>query len=324
MTGVLASLVLGVVVLLVALTGSASGPPMTARAPNRRLPAPPKPTVRPFVPAFYGVAPAPPAERVNPALKQPLRSGLLFDVRSGQVLWARDPGRVLPIASLTKMMTALVVATRDRPEARVLITRQAVHFSGSGVGLLPLHKRVRVLALLYGLMLPSGNDAAIALAQHTAGTERAFIDLMNARARAMGLSCTHFTTESGVIDAGNHSCAADLAKIARALLDIRLLARVVASASAVIPFPIKGHKLFLYNNNPLYRLPYPGTDGVKTGYTTAAGVCLVATARHGRRWLGVVLLHSADEITQAPALLNAGFAAMSRASPPTPSPPRGP
>jgi D-alanyl-D-alanine carboxypeptidase len=80
----------------------------------------------------------------------------------------------------------------------------------------------------------------------------------------------------------------------------------------VIPFPIKGGKLYLYNNNPLYQLGYPGTDGVKTGYTTAAGVCLVATARRGHTWLGVVLLHSADEDDQAPELLNAGFAALRR------------
>ncbi|HEY5318082.1 MAG TPA: hypothetical protein VIJ20_08880 [Solirubrobacteraceae bacterium] len=268
--------------------------------------------VGPIVPAAYGIAPAPASEQVQIHLREPLRSGLLFNVRTGQVLWERDPDRVLPIASLTKMMTALIVATRDPANARVLITRAAVDFSGSGVGLLPLHKRVPLEALLYGLLLPSGNDAAIALAQHVAGTQGRFIALMNARARGMDLGCTHYTTESGVIDAGNHSCAADLAKLARAVLDVRRLARIVASASAAVPFPIKGHKLYLYNNNPLYRMGYPGTDGVKTGYTTAAGVCLVATARRGRTWLGVVLLHSGDEDDQAPELLNAGFAAMRR------------
>jgi D-alanyl-D-alanine carboxypeptidase len=96
------------------------------------------------------------------------------------------------------------------------------------------------------------------------------------------------------------------------MLDERRLARIVGSAGAVLRFPIKGGKLYLYNNNPLFRIAYPGTDGVKTGYTTAAGVCLVATARRGRTWLGVVLLHSADEIDQAPELLNAGFSAMRR------------
>jgi D-alanyl-D-alanine carboxypeptidase (penicillin-binding protein 5/6) len=305
------TLVLGVAILLVVMAGGASGPALRSKTEGRVAQARPARAVAwPVVPAAYAVTPAPPTEQVRIHLLEPLTSGLLFNVRTGQVLWERDPERVLPIASLTKMMTALIVATLDRPKARVLITRAAVDFTGSGVGLLPLHKRVPLEALLYGLLLPSGNDAAIALAQHVAGTQSGFIAMMNARARAMGLGCTHYTTVSGVIDAGNHSCAADLAKIARAVLDERRLARIVGSASAVVPFPIKGHKLYLYNNNPLYQLGYPGVDGVKTGYTTAAGVCLVATARRGRSWLGVVLLHSADEDDQAPELLNAGFAAL--------------
>ncbi len=82
----------------------------------------------------------------------------------------------------------------------------------------------------------------------------------------------------------------------------------MATPSAVLPFPIKGGKLYLYNNNPLLRSGFAGTDGVKTGYTVAAGPCLVATARRGRKWLGVVLLHSQDPPDQAMQLLSAGFA----------------
>jgi D-alanyl-D-alanine carboxypeptidase (penicillin-binding protein 5/6) len=261
-------------------------------------------------PATYGAGLAPARERVSARIKIRVRSGLLFDVRTGNVLWQRRPTRVLPIASLTKMMTALVVVAHSKPSARVLVTRQAVHFTGSGVGLLPLGKRVRLQTLLYGLLLPSGNDAAIALAQHMAGTRSRFIAMMNARARAMHLRCTHFTTVSGVVDQGNYSCAADLAVISHAVLRQRLLAPIVAARSAVLPFPIKGGKLYLYNNNPLLRLQYPGTDGVKTGFTTLAGSCLVAAARRGRVWLAVVLLHSADPPDQAERLLNAGFAAL--------------
>ena len=256
----------------------------------------------------YGLALAPPAQRVSVNLKLPLKSGVLFDVTTGRVLWERNPTQVVPIASLTKMMTALVVVAHARPSAKVLITQDALDYSGSGVGLLPKGKRVPLVSLLYGLLLPSGNDAAIALADHVAGTQSHFITLMNARAHDMALGCTHYTTVSGIVDQGNHSCASDLALIAHTVLEQPLLAQIVGSRSAVVPFPIKGGKLFLYNNNPLLVLRYPGTDGVKTGFTDAAGECLVATARRGNRWLGVVLLHSGNTYAQAMQLLNAGFA----------------
>jgi len=290
-------------VLLGLMSGRAMGPtrflvPRTIRAPRPRTP----------VRSSYGIAPAPASEQVKVTIGRGLRSGLLFNVQTGQVLWQLNPDWVLPIASLTKMMTALIVVAHSQPTDQVLITPQAVHFTGSGIGLLPLHKRVSELALLYGLLLPSGNDAAIALAQHVAGTQAGLIAMMNAEARALGLACTHFTTVSGIVDQGNHSCAPDLAVMAHLVLEQPLLARIVASRSAVLPFPIKGGRLFLYNNNPLLIVGYPGTDGVKTGYTTAAGPCLVATARRGRTWLGVVLLHSINPLSQAERLLNAGFA----------------
>jgi serine-type D-Ala-D-Ala carboxypeptidase (penicillin-binding protein 5/6) len=259
-------------------------------------------------PPSYGAHPAPAPERVHIRLKLPLTAGLLFDVRTGAVLWQRSPARELEIASLTKMMTALVAVAHSRRSDRVLITRQATHFSGSGVGLLPQGKRVPLLPLLYGLMLPSGNDAAIALAQHVAGTESRFVAMMNARSRELGLRCTHFTSTSGIVDKGNHSCASELAFIAHLVLENPLLGRIVASHSAILPFPIKGGRLYLYNNNPLLRIGYPGADGVKTGFTDAAGQCLVAAARRGHAWLGVVLLHSGDTLDQAQTLLNAGFA----------------
>ena len=124
----------------------------------------------------------------------------------------------------------------------------------------------------------------------------------------MGLRCTKFASPSGIVDQGNHSCASDLALIAHSILVEPVLARVVATDRVAEPFPVKGGKLWLNNNNPLFRLHFPGTNGVKTGYTDAAGRCLVATARRGRAWLGVVLLHSNDPPSQAVELLNAGFA----------------
>ncbi|MBV9603838.1 MAG: D-alanyl-D-alanine carboxypeptidase [Solirubrobacterales bacterium] len=304
---VLAVLVLSAAALLALMVARVQGPATIALnrpvVPVHAKLAAPEPQR-----GSYGIAPAPIGGQVAVKLKLPLKSGLLFDVHTGQVLWQKDPSRIVPIASLTKMMTALLVAERARPSDRVLITRDALHYTGSGVGLLPKGKRVSLTALLYGLLLPSGNDAAIALADHVAGTQGRFIAQMNQKAQALGLRCTHFASVSGIVDQDNYSCAQDLALIAHLVVTQPLLAPIVASRSAILPFPIKGGKLYLYNNNPLLILRYPGVDGVKTGFTDAAGQCLVATAKRGRTWLGVVLLHSGDTSTQAQTLLSAGFA----------------
>jgi D-alanyl-D-alanine carboxypeptidase (penicillin-binding protein 5/6) len=261
-----------------------------------------------------GTAPSPlavalddPRDTVVVRFKRPPRSGLLFDLDTGQVLWRHRPERVLPIASLTKMMTALVAVDRLPEGSRVVITKEALAYTGSGVGMFKKGRRIAVDTMLHGLMLPSGNDAAIAIAQQAAGSVRRFIALMNARARAMGLACTRFSTVSGIRDEGNHSCAPDVAALARAVLREPRLARIVRRRSAVLPFPIKGRKLYLYNNNPLLRAGYRGTTGVKTGYTEAAGRCLVASVRRGRRRLGVVLLDSPDPGRQAIRLFDRAF-----------------
>jgi D-alanyl-D-alanine carboxypeptidase len=299
----LATLALALTALLVFMASLASD---SKRIPVTRRISTPRPPVP--QPSRYATRPAPADQQIQvKKLKQGLRSGILFDLRSGRLLWARRPGELMPIASLTKMMTALIVALHTRPSDTAVVTPQAVHFTGSGVGELPLGKHVSVLALLYGLLLPSGNDAAIALAQHVAGSERHFVAMMNARTNQTGLTCTHFSNVSGIVDRDNYSCTKDLAALAHAVLEQPLLAKVVRSRSAQLRFPIKSGKLFLYSNNPLLLSRYPGADGVKTGYTRASGQCLVATAKRGRRWLGVVLLHSGDAADQAQQLLNAGF-----------------
>jgi D-alanyl-D-alanine carboxypeptidase len=264
-----------------------------------------------------GTTPSPLAVRLEDPLDsvaltfpKPPRAGLMFDVDTGQVLWRLNPTRRLPIASLTKMMTALVVDARVPRGARVPITKEALQYQGSGVGLLPRGKRIPVSTMLYGMLLPSGNDAARALAQRAAGgsIER-FVKAMNAHAAELGLQCSHFTSPDGFVDAGNHSCAGDLAALARAILRSPRLAPIVGSRRAVLPFPTKGGRIFLYSTNPLLRARYPGTTGVKTGFTDAAGQCLVATARRGPIKLGVVLLHSPNTGEQARLLLDRGFRA---------------
>jgi D-alanyl-D-alanine carboxypeptidase len=246
-------------------------------------------------------------DSVRLRFKHQPRSGLLFDLDTGEVLWRRLPDRVLPIASLTKMMTALVVVQRAAPDAKVRVTKEALAYQGSGVGVLPRGRRVKLETMLHGLMLPSGNDAAIALAQRVSGTVDRFVSRMNRHARALGLSCTRFSSPSGFVDEGNHSCATDLAAMARAVLDEPRLARIVKRRRAVLPFPIKGGRIHLFNNNPLLRTGYPGALGIKTGFTDAAGRCLVAAARRGGRRLGVVLLRSPDPGRQARVLLDRGF-----------------
>src|SRR4051812_23479744 len=242
------------------------------------------------------------------------RAGLLFDVKTGRVLWRLDPTRRLPIASLTKMMTALLVVERRGAHEYVRITARARHTQGSAVGVLPKRRKVQLEALLNGLLLVSGNDAAVALAQHTGGSVRGFVRMMNERARQLGLSCTHYTSPHGLQDAGNRSCAADLATLARADLHLRRIRRVVRRDRAIVKFPIKGGRLFLYNNNPLIRGGYPGVTGLKTGYTDRAGHSIVATARRGNVELGVVLLHAYNIQDQARRLLDRGFRAMGAGS----------
>jgi D-alanyl-D-alanine carboxypeptidase (penicillin-binding protein 5/6) len=238
----------------------------------------------------------------------PPRAGLLFDLDTGRVLWSIDPTAVVPIASLTKMMTALLVVRSVAPDAWVRISHAAVNAAGSKVGVLPAGRSVRMLTLLYGLLLPSGNDAAVALAEHVAGSVRAFVALMNAEAVRLHLGCTRYVSPDGLED-GNRSCPVDLARLARLDLAQPLLARVAGTEATVQPLPIKGGRVWLYNNNPLLVYGYPGAIGLKTGETEAAGRCLVGAARRDGVSLGVVLLNSPELGRQAAALLDRGFAA---------------
>jgi D-alanyl-D-alanine carboxypeptidase len=160
---------------------------------------------------------------------------------------------------------------------------------------------------LNGLLIVSGNDAAIALAVHMAGTERRFVATMNRRAAELGLECTHFASSHG-LESGNRSCPRDLAVLTRLAMAEPRIRRIVRRSQVDFRFPIKGHRLYLYGHNPLIRLGYRGAIGLKTGYTNAAGRCFVGVARRHGRTLGVVLLNSRDPGKQGAKLLNAAFA----------------
>ena len=303
-----------IVVVVLAKGGGHDNAPAPATAARR---APPKTPPAPKLSASglpLGKPPLvlkgigqPAADAVKIAFHHPPRAGLLFNVATGQVLWQHDPDTRLRIASITKMMTALLTVQTQPSGARVLVTKAAVAAAGSKVGVLPLGKHVQLETMLYGLLLPSGNDAAIALAQHDAGSIKRFVVEMNDEAAKLGMSCTRYSSPSGYVDAGNFSCAADLAVLAHVDLQQPRIAKIVRTYSAELPLPIKGGKVYLYNNNPLLIYHYPGTTGLKTGFTEAAGRCLVATAkRHGVQ-LGVIVLNSRDPGTQARQLLNRGF-----------------
>ena len=315
-----AIIVVVIVVVIAAVIGALAATPATndthrggvaaharrtaAAAPPTRSPTGLKLGSPPF--RLRGIG-APQQDPLQLALHTPPRAGLLFNISSGRVLWQRNATLRLPNASLTKMMTALLTVESAPPDAPVLVTRRAVHAGGSKVGVLPVGRRVPLESMLYGLMLPSGNDAADALAEHISGSVAAFVARMNAEAAKLGMGCTRFSSPSGYYDEDNFSCTGDLALLAHLDLAQPRIARVTRTLHAVVPFPIKGGRLYLNNNNPLLIYGYPGLTGLKTGYTLAAGRCLVATAERAGVRLGVVLLDSPDPATQAAKLLDRGF-----------------
>jgi len=243
----------------------------------------------------------------DPGLRKQPRAALVFDVDSGDVLYRRQERRVLPIASLTKIMTALLVTQATQPSDPVRIPK-GLRYEGSAVGLLPKGRRVRAEPLLGGLLIVSGNDAAIALADHVSGSERAFVAAMNETARLWDLECTSFASPHG-LGARDRSCASDLAVLTRLAMREPRIARLTRKSSAAFRFPIPGGKLYLSGHNPLIRAGYRGAIGLKTGYTDRAGRCFVGVARRGGRTLGVVLLDSFDPGRQAAKLLGQAFAA---------------
>lgn len=250
-------------------------------------------------------------DRFSVDFKRPPRAALVVNLDTGEVLWRRNAERALPIASVTKMMTAIVAAEALGPRRRVRITDKILDYRGSGMGLLRRGRRVPVEPLLYGLLLPSGNDAARALAIRASGSLRAFVARMNAKAGELGLGCTRFASVEGLSER-NTSCPVDLATLARKVLDTPRLATIVRRRRAVLPFPTKGGRAYLYNHNPLLRAGYPGVIGVKTGFTNAAGRCFVAAVRRDGVRIGVVLLHSPDPGRQAEQLFDRAFRVLAR------------
>ena len=274
---------------------------LAATAPS--LPSGPPPTPVNGTPSPFPTTLHTPGSSLHPPH---LRSAgaILEDLSTGQVLFRRRTGEARPVASLTKIMTAVLAIQRLDPDRMVTITADATAAGGSVLGLQPGEK-ISVRNLLYGLLVQSSNDAAVALADAVAGTEDRFVHLMNAKARSLHLRDTRFASASGLDDRG-HSSPRDLAALTRTAAALPLFDRIVRSRFHSIPAP-SGAPRRVENRNALLWL-YPGATGVKTGFTTAAGNCLVATAeREGRTLVAVMLGDPKEPFDGAASLLNYGF-----------------
>jgi D-alanyl-D-alanine carboxypeptidase (penicillin-binding protein 5/6) len=239
-------------------------------------------------------------------------SALLVDLDTGKTLYALDVAEQRAIASLTKIMTAHLVLSRTSPAEIVTVSEEAA--SGRQVGISSLGlvagEQIPVRELLYALLLQSANDAAVALAEHVAGSVEAFVEMMNRTAARLGMARTAFASPNGLDDAG-YSTARDLARLTRVAYRHEEFGSIVSTRTHEIPAP-DGAARVIQNRNVLLWL-YPGALGVKTGFTTAAGFCIVATAeREGERLLAVILGENGEPFSEAAALLNYGFAAFER------------
>ncbi|MCX6388384.1 MAG: D-alanyl-D-alanine carboxypeptidase [Solirubrobacterales bacterium] len=285
-------------------TGSSHTAAAAAGTPTTTLP------VRPARRIVWGVTKAPVRHRVHPSFSMVPKAGILIDLNTGEVMWTSRADWRRPIASLTKLMTALISTSRPRMNREIGISSSAANISGSVVGGLGVGSRISVRDLLKGMLIVSGNDAATALAQGIGPGERNFVRQMNRRAKAMHLKCTHYVSPVGLSES-DQSCARDLAFQARALLANRDLRNIVHTVWTRMPIG-NGRTRGLYNRNPLMRSHYPGITGIKTGHTNPAGYCLVASAKRGNRRLLAVVLGEEENGREMAQLLNAGFAALKR------------
>ncbi|HEY3249307.1 MAG TPA: D-alanyl-D-alanine carboxypeptidase family protein [bacterium] len=230
---------------------------------------------------------------------------VLLDVRTGKVLYARDPHRRLPPASTTKMMTAILAAEALPLDALVPISlRASRERGGSAIGLNP-GEWWTVDDLLHAMLIHSANDAAVALAEAVSGSVEAFAVRMNARARLLGARDTHFVTPNGRYDPQHFSSAYDLALIARTALANPVVARIVSLRTWTLLRPHADPRLLINTNRLLWRLQ--GADGVKTGWVAESGPCLVASATRQHRRLIAVLLDAPRVFSDAARLLEFGF-----------------
>ncbi|GAB2718569.1 D-alanyl-D-alanine carboxypeptidase family protein [Paenibacillus thermoaerophilus] len=252
-----------------------------------------------FLPPLAHAAPEP------PRISTQAEGAALIDVASGRLLYSKQGDKRMRIASLTKIMTAIVAIENGRLSDRVKVGASAFGKEGSSI-FLKLGEEMSLEHMLYGLMLRSGNDAAVAIAEHVGGSLEGFVLLMNQKAEQLGLANTQFRNPHGLDEEGHYSSPNDMAVLTAYALRNPTFREIVKTKVARVPNPDEPWDRLWHNKNRMLSL-YEGADGVKTGYTKLAHRCLVSSATRGGRQLAVVTLNDSDDWLDHRRLLDYGF-----------------
>lgn len=234
------------------------------------------------------------------------KSAVLINADNGQILFAKDENTKRPMASTTKIMTALLTLEAAAVNNKIVtITDKMVRVEGSSMGLLP-GDQLSLKNLAAGMLIVSGNDAANSAAIAISGSTEAFSDLMNKRAKELNLTNTHFVTPSGLDDDEHYTTASDLAALAEAAMKNPDFAEIAGSKLMNVQYNSPEQTRRFTNHNKLLNL-YQGCTGVKTGFTKKAGRCLVSAAQKNGVNLIAVTLNAPDDWTDHQQMLNYGF-----------------
>lgn len=241
-------------------------------------------------------------EAINQAKDEPKlnsRIAVAYDRRSGEIIWGKDENKRTAMASTTKIMTAIVTLENCDLTQTVTISPKSAGTGGSRLGL-KTDDKITMNDLLYGLMLESGNDAAVAIAENVGGSVEGFAELMNEKARELKLENTHYVTPHGLDDPEHYTTAVELAKLTDYALENRTFAKIVNTKNYTIT--INGYPKAISNTNEL--LGYlEGVNGVKTGFTNNAGRCLVTSInRNGFEIITVILQADTKKIRTADSI----------------------
>jgi D-alanyl-D-alanine carboxypeptidase (penicillin-binding protein 5/6) len=242
-------------------------------------------------------------------------SALTYDLTDEKLLYAKDIHKRLPLASLTKIMTAIIALDSMSLDKKITVTESASTIGENSMGL-SRGETLTLSDLLYGLILHSGNDAAETIAQNSPFGRENFVYLMNKKAEELGLSNTRFTNPSGLEGDGmQYSTAYDLLVITRHALSYPEFAKVAATVEYEIPYTSEHKAFYLYNETNLLT-SYPGVKGVKTGYTEEAGLCLVTYLEYKGRKIVGVLFDSASRRSEMAEILDYSLKTLGVTPPP--------